>query len=102
MLPDQTIAYIDAPISDRMMLWIACAVAAGVVAVLAGLWVYALTLRMQAAEADAAPRRVLRLRRLSMLALAVLVLMMAMAMVATLNLKGAASGSDTEDTAVAV
>ena len=95
-------AYIDAPISDRVMLWIACAVAAGVIAALAGLWDFALTLRASVGETIAVPRRVLRLRWLSMLALAVLVVIMAMAMVATLNLKGAASGSETEDTAVAV
>jgi len=93
-------AYIDAPISDRVMSWVACAVAAGLVAALAGLWAYALTLPAPAAAA--VPRSVLRLRRLAMLALAVVLVLLAMAMVATLNVRGEGSGDDADDTAVAV
>jgi hypothetical protein len=95
-------AYIDAPITDRVMRWVVFAVAAGVIATLAGLWGYALTLHPSAATAAGVPRRILRLRRLAMLALAVLVVLMAMGIVATLDVKGADSGAEAEDTAVAI
>jgi uncharacterized protein involved in exopolysaccharide biosynthesis len=54
------------------------------------------------AETAVVPRRVVRLRRLAMLALALLLLLMAMAIVATLNVRGTDSGADVEDTAIAV
>jgi uncharacterized membrane protein YidH (DUF202 family) len=97
-------AYIDAPITDRVMLSIAVAVLAGVVAALSGLAAYALTLRPPAAGGtpEAAMRGARRLRRLAMWALASLVVVMALAVVATLNVKGADETSDAEDTAVAV
>jgi hypothetical protein len=94
-------AYVDAPISDRVMLWIAGAIGAGSLATLAGLGVLALTLRAPA-ESAGAQRRVHRLLRLALLALAALVLLMAMAMVVTLNLRGTGSDADVEDTATAI
>lgn len=95
-------AYIDAPISDRVMLWVAFAAAAATVAVLAALGVLALTLAAAPAEATGAQRRSRRLLRLALAALAVLVVLLAMASVATLNLRGAGNESETEDTATAV
>ena len=95
-------AYIDAPISDRVMLWVACAVAAGTVAALAGLWALLLTLGAAPAEAPAAQRRVRRLLRLALAALAMQVLVTAIASVATLNVRGEGVEAGTEDTAVAV
>lgn len=95
-------AYVDAPITDRVMLWIAFAVAAGTVAVLAGLVALALTLGAAPAEAPAAQRRARRLLRLALAALAVQVLLLAMASVVTLNVRGEGTEPDTEDTAVAV
>lgn len=92
-------AYIDAPITDQVMIWVACAVAAGLTAALAALWGYASTLRAPVDQAAAVvPRRVVRLRRLAMLALSALLLIMALAMVATLNVRGADSGADGEGT----
>lgn len=98
-------AYIDAPITDRVMFAIAAAVLAGVVAALSGLAAYALTLRLVAAAGgapEAALRGARRLRRLAMWALASLVVVMAVAVVATLNVKGAEDTSAGEDTAVAI
>ena len=95
-------AYIDAPITDRVMRWVTFAVAAGVVAVLAGLWGYALTLLPGVATTAGVPRRIVRLRRLAMLALAMLVILMALGIVATLDVRGADSGTEAEDTAVTI
>jgi hypothetical protein len=87
-------AYIDAPITDGVMLLVACAVAAGVVAVLASLWGYAAALAATGADADSRlPPRVRRLRRVAMAAAAVMLVVAAVAMVATLNVRGDDSDS---------
>jgi hypothetical protein len=93
-------AYVDAPISDRVMLSIACAVAAGSVATLVGLWALAITLGTAPADSTAMQRRVRRLLRLALAALAALVLLLAVASVITLNLRGSDAAEDTQATTV--
>ncbi|MDE2306599.1 MAG: hypothetical protein KGL34_13645 [Gammaproteobacteria bacterium] len=80
-------AYIDAPISDAVMLTVAVAIGAGVVATLTALVAYSAALD-RGGPAGEAPGSCRRLRRVALLALATMVLLAAVAMVATLNVRG--------------
>lgn len=94
-------AYIDAPITDAVMLMVAVAVAAGTVAALAAIWAYAATLGGAAAD-GVVPARARRLRQAAVLALSAMLLIVAVAAVATLNVRGDDSGSggtNSDDTA---
>lgn len=86
-------AYIDAPITDAVMLTVAIAVGAGVVAALAAIWAYAIALGASDAQGGV-PAHLRRLRRVAMLALSAMVLLAAIAMVATLNVRGEDSGGN--------
>ena len=98
-------AYIDAPISDAVMLWVALGVALGVVAALAGLAALAVSFGTAATAGppgETLQRRLARLRRIALLALAVALLVLGAAALATLNLRGTGTDSGEQDTSVAV